>query len=236
MLITLYNERELFSFSNRVGLIYIKGLGNVKSERFELSSDEIEIGSRVFRVRKSSLSDIASSLERGPQIIVPKDIAYIGFQLDLPFADSLLEIGGGNGGFSILSSIMFKLKVTSYEQDSDIYVLLRKNLRRFEMEEKVEAINANGLEADINEYDCVFIDNPDPTVFFHDDKGRTMNVASILPTYSQAEQFSRFLIKKSFLVGVHQLVDVPIKLSKVGMRPETTFLYHTGFIVSGKRW
>ncbi len=233
MLLTLYNDKELFSFSNKAGLLYIRDLGNIDTGKFDITQREVEIGSRKFRTRMSTLSDISLSIERGPQIVVPKDISQIGFDLDLPFCNKMLEIGGGVGGFSILAVHMFKVKVVSYEIDNEYFEIFRKNIRRFEAEDRIEAINNDGREADVNAFDAIFIDNPEPWSFLEANLQGRKKVSSILPTYSQAERFSRFLSKKGFLVSVHQLIDVPIKISAMGMRPETSFLYHTGFIVSG---
>ena len=233
MLITLYNDRELYSFSSNAGLLYIRDLGNIDTSRFAISNREVELGSRKFRTRASTLSDISSSIERGPQIILPKDVVTIGFELDLPFCSRMLEIGGGSGGFSILSALMYGTKIDSYELNEDNYHLLLKNIRRFEVDGMVIPNNRDGREAKVDEYDTIFIDNPEPWNFLDIHLTGTKKVSSILPTYSQAEKFSRFLIKKGFLVSAHQLIDVPMKLSAMGMRPETSFLYHTGFIVSG---
>lgn len=233
MLITLYNDRELYSFSNNSGLLYIRDLGNIDTSRFSISDREIELGSRKFSVRASTLNDVSSSIERGPQIILPKDVTNIAFELDLPFCSRLLEIGGGSGGFSILSALMFRTKIDSYELNEEYYHLLVKNIRRFEVGELVRPNNRDGREANVDEYDTIFIDNPEPWNFLDLHLTGTKRVSSILPTYSQAEKFSRFLIKKGLLVNAHQLIDVPLKLSSMGMRPETSFLYHTGFIVSG---
>ncbi|MEM0134606.1 MAG: hypothetical protein QXU18_05175 [Thermoplasmatales archaeon] len=233
MLITLYNEKELYSFSTKAGLLYIKDLGNINTGGFSLSTEEIEIGSRKFKIRESTLNDISSSIERGPQIVLPKDVTMIGFELNLPFCSKMLEIGGGAGGFSILSALMYKTKIDSFELNEEYFKLQLKNIRRFEVGELITSNNKDGMEAEIDRYDTIFIDNPEPWNFLDIPLTGTKRVSSILPTYSQAENFSRFLIKKGFLVNAHQLIDVPMKLSAMGMRPETSFLYHTGFIVSG---
>lgn len=231
MLLTIYNESEEFCFSNRAGLIYVKGLGNINTQRF-LPNQTFEIGSRVFRSRKSSVLDVFHSLERGPQALTPKDVSYIGLLLDLPNSEKLLEIGGGSGSFSILSSLIFKVRVTSYENNPETFLLFKRNIRRFEVENLVFPVNEDGMRAEFSDFGAIFIDNPEPWKFLNSDlTGK--RVASILPTYSQAEQFSRFLSKKGFLVNVHQIIDVPMKMSAVGIRPETSILYHTGFIVSG---
>ncbi|MGC8561652.1 MAG: hypothetical protein ACP5UZ_00205 [Thermoplasmata archaeon] len=233
MLITLYNDKELYSFSNNAGLLYIRDLGNIDTSLFSLSSNEVEMGSRKFRIRASTLNDVSLSIERGPQIILPKDVVTIGFELDLPFCSRMLEIGGGSGGFSILSALMYRVKIDSYELNEDHYHLQVKNIKRFEVGEMIKPNNRDGREARVDDYDAIFIDNPEPWNFLDVPLTGTKRVSSILPTYSQAENFSRFLIKKGFLVSAHHLIDVPMKLSAMGMRPETSFLYHTGFIVSG---
>ncbi len=233
MLVTLYNGSEVYSFSNRAGLLYIKDLGNIDTGRFDVASGDVEIGSRIFRTRKSTLADVSSSIERGPQIVLPKDVGLIGFELDLPFCTRMLEIGGGAGGFSILAALMFRTRVVSYELDKEYYRLMKKNIRRFEVEDIIEVYNQDGNSADFNSFESIFIDNPEPWNFLEIELTGKKKIASILPTYSQAERFSRFLIGKNFLVSVHELIDIPIQLSSMGMRPETSFLYHTGFIVSG---
>ncbi len=233
MLVTLYNGSELYSFSNRAGLLYIKDLGNIDTGGFDVGSAGVEIGSRIFRTRKSTLADVSMSIERGPQIVLPKDVSQIGFELDLPLCGSMLEIGGGAGGFSILAALMFRTRVVSYELDEEYYRLMKKNIRRFEVEHMIEVNNVDGKSADINSFESIFIDNPEPWNFLDIELEGNKKIASILPTYSQAERFSRFLIEKNFLVSVHELIDIPIQLSSMGMRPETSFLYHTGFIVSG---
>lgn len=236
MLLTLYNRDELFSFSNEAGTIYVKGLGNIDTSTFSVDQGEIELGSRHYSSRRATLEDIAKSLERGPQIILPKDVMAIGLEIDLPFCDRMLEIGGGSGGFSIISALAFKVKIKSFEYNVDTFNIFRKNVKRFELEDRIEMVNDDGMNADVNGYETVFIDNPQPWTFLGGEVRGRKKVASLLPTYSQAEEFSRFLLKKDFLVNVHELVDIPQKISKIGMRPETTILYHTGFIVSGKKW
>ncbi len=233
MLVTLYNDGEVYSFSDRAGLLYIRDLGNVDTSKFPISSEEIEIGSRRFRTRRSTLNDVSSSIERGPQIVLPKDAISISYDLDLPFVPRMLEIGGGAGSFSILAALMYKIKIVSYELDEDYFQLMKRNIKRFDVEGLIEANKKDGREANFDEYESIFIDNPEPWNFLDVKLTGTKKIASTLPTYSQAERFSRFLINKGFLVSVHELIDVPIKLSAMGMRPETSFLYHTGFIVSG---
>jgi tRNA (adenine57-N1/adenine58-N1)-methyltransferase len=233
VLVTIYNDSEIYSFSNKVGLLYIRNLGNLDTRKITLSTGEIELGSRTFRTRKSTLNDVSSSIERGPQIVLPKDVAQICFELDLPFSSRLLEIGGGAGGFSILAALMYKLRIVSYELDEEYFRLMKRNIARFEVEEFIDANNRDGKEADINSFESIFIDNPEPWNFLDTKLTGDKKVSTILPTYSQAERFSRFLLKKGFLVNVHELIDVPMQLSAMGMRPETSFLYHTGFIVSG---
>ncbi|MEM1996331.1 MAG: hypothetical protein QXL99_01350 [Thermoplasmatales archaeon] len=232
MLITLYNDTEKFSFSNKAGLIYIKGLGNIRTDMFQIGM-EYEIGSRRFKCRRSMTLDVFDSLERGPQVVTPKDVCYIGLLLDLHSCEKLLEIGGGSGSFSIISALIFGVKVTSYEINSASFEIFRRNVKRFELEDLVTPINGDGRDANLSDFECIFIDNPQPWSFLESNIYPVKKIASLLPTYAQADEFSRFLSKKGFLVSVHELIDVPMKLSLMGMRPETSILYHTGFIVSG---
>ncbi|MEM0127795.1 MAG: hypothetical protein QXO03_01740 [Thermoplasmatales archaeon] len=232
MLVTLYNDKETYCFSNEAGLMYIRGLGNVRTERFHVG-EMYELGTRKFKCRKSNIFDVFNSLERGPQTVTPKDVSYIGLFLDLHSCKKVLEIGGGSGSFSIISALLFGANVVSYEINQASFDLFKRNVKRFEVGSLVTPLLGDGSEANLGDFHCIFIDNPHPWTFLENDLSGEIKVASLLPTYSQAEEFSRFLLKKGFLVNVHHMIDVPMKLSEMGMRPETTILYHTGFIVSG---
>lgn len=236
MIITLYNEDETFSFSNRAGLMYISGLGNIRTDKYSLDKREIEIGSRIFKIREATLEDVAESIERAPQIILPKDVLFIGYKMNMSRIDELLEIGGGTGGFAVMASLIFGVRITSYEINPAVHRIMRKNIRRFELEDRIKAINEDGFAAPVSEFRNVFIDNPEPWRFLDGRMERIENVGTILPTYSQAEFFSRFMRENNFQVSIHELIDIPIKISEMGIRPESNILYHTGFIVTARRW
>ncbi len=236
MIVSLYNEDEVISFSNRAGLMYIAGIGNINTEKFNVEDEIIEIGSRKFRIREATVEDVANSIERAPQIILPKDLLYIGYKMNFPKIKKLLEIGGGSGGFAVMSSIIFGIKILSYEINGEVCKIMKKNVRRFELEEMIEVRNEDGMNAPIDEYENIFIDNPEPWKFIEGRTGVIKNVGTILPTYSQAEYFSRFMKENDFEVNINELIDIPIKMSEIGIRPESNILYHTGFIVSARKW
>ncbi|MGC8546994.1 MAG: hypothetical protein ACP5MU_04995 [Thermoplasmata archaeon] len=236
MIVTLYNEDEVISFSNEAGLMYIPGIGNLNTEKFKVENHEMELGSRKFRIREATVEDISQSIERAPQIILPKDVLYIGYKMNFPRIGRLLEIGGGSGGFSIMSSVIFGINILSFEINEEIYKILKKNIRRFELEDRIEAKNDDGMEAPVDKYENIFIDNPEPWKFIEGRFTNVKNVGTILPTYSQAEYFSRFMKENDFEVNIHELIDIPIKISEIGIRPESNILYHTGFIVTARKW
>lgn len=236
MIVSLYNGNEVISFSNRVGLMYIPGIGNINTGKFTVENHEMEIGSRKFKIREATVEDIAQSIERAPQIILPKDVLYIGYKMNFPRIGKLLEIGGGSGGFSIMSSVIFGINILSFEINEDIYIIMKKNIRRFEMEDKIKVNNDDGMNAPVDKYENIFIDNPEPWKFIEGRMRNIKNVGTILPTYSQAEYFSRFMKENNFEVNIHELIDIPIKISEIGIRPESNILYHTGFIVTARKW
>lgn len=231
MLITLYDKDEAFTFSNKAGLLYIKGLGNINTSKFDIDR-EYELGTRTFKSRKSTILDVSASIERMPQIILPKDTFFINYLLDPYSNDPILEIGAGNGSFSILTALGFHRHLISYEINKDTFNILLKNIKRFECESYIKPINADANEADIENFHRVFIDNPEPERFYRDNFEGI--IVSYLPTYIQAERFSRFVKEKFFQVEIHELIDIPIKMSAMGLRPESSFIYHTAFIVAAR--
>ncbi len=235
MIITLYDEKGAIAFSNRAGLMYIPGIGNINTSDFDISKKNVELGTRTFWIRKATVEDVSQSLERAPQIVLPKDVLYIGYKMNFPGIDELLEIGGGSGGFAILSSLLFHIRIKSYELNKSVYNIMKKNIKRFELEDSIEAINEDGNQAPIENHKNIFIDNPEPWNFLKGKIKNAENIGSILPTYSQAEIFSRFMKENYFEVSIHEIIDIPIKISEIGIRPESNILYHTGFIVTAMK-
>ncbi len=231
MLITLKHGAESFTFSNKAGLLYIKGLGNINTSRFE-PGKTYEIGTREFKSNRATIADVASSIERMPQIILPKDTYFINYLLDSSSEDTILEIGAGNGSFSILTALGFHKHLVSYEINRDVFNILLKNIRRFECDGLIEPVNDDGKNARVEEFSKVFIDNPEPEQFYKE--GFNGIMVAYVPTYIQADKFSRFMSEKGFQVEIHEIVDIPIKMSALGLRPESSFIYHTAFIVAAR--
>ncbi len=232
MLITLRDQDgESYTFSNEAGILYIRGLGNIDTGRFEIGKD-YEIGTRRFRAEEATIQDVARSIERMPQVILPKDSFFINYLLDPYSSYPILEIGAGNGGFSIVTALSFKKKIVSYELNPEIFKIFLKNIKRFECQSYIDPKNEDASLANIEEFHRIMIDNPEPERFYRE--GFSGIIVAYVPTYIQAEKFSRFMLEKNFQVEIHEIVDIPMKISSMGLRPESSFLYHTAFIVAAR--
>jgi tRNA(1-methyladenosine) methyltransferase and related methyltransferases len=232
VLVTLWDqEGESYTFSTDAGVLYIRGLGNINTGRFEVGRN-YEIGTRKFEVKEATIQDVARSIERMPQVILPKDSFFINYLLDPYSSYPILEIGAGNGGFSIITALSFKKKIISYELNPEIFKIFLKNIKRFECQSYITPKNEDASLASIEDFHRVMIDNPEPEKFYRD--GFKGIMVAYVPTYLQAEKFSRFMLEKNFQVEIHEIVDIPMKISTMGLRPESSFLYHTAFIVSAR--
>ena len=82
--------------------IEIKNFGNFPSEFLKKQKKNVNFNffEKEAKLIPHSLSDIQKNLVRGPQIISPKDIAWIIHNLDFKSGDTIIEAGGGSGALT----------------------------------------------------------------------------------------------------------------------------------------
>lgn len=73
---------------------------------------------------------------------------------------SILEIGSAIGYSAIkMALVNTNIKVTTIERDVDRYNIAVKNIKNFNLDNRIKIINGDALEIDLNDkYDLIFID------------------------------------------------------------------------------
>ena len=84
-------------------IIDIPKFGRFPSKSISNQADNLSfdfLGSKCLLINYS-LTDIHSNLHRGPQIISPKDIAWIIYKSGLSTGDSVVEAGSGSAALTV---------------------------------------------------------------------------------------------------------------------------------------
>ncbi len=115
-------------------MMKVQGLGVVDGSKIVGRTDGslVRLAGRDFWAFKATVMQLMESLERGPQIITPKDAATVVFRLGLRAGDTVLEAGVGSGALTmaLLSSIMPTGKVITVEVREDFAQRARRNIER----------------------------------------------------------------------------------------------------------
>jgi len=187
-----------------------------------------------------SMSDLQSNIKRGPQIILPKDIAWMMHKSGLKSGDTVIEAGTGSAALtlSLAQAVAPNGKVVTFENNPKHSKIAEKNLDMSSWKDLVE-INKTELSDSTEEIraDAIFLDlpNPDQIVPWAE---RSLKVGSYMliyvPTSNQIEKLLTVLgdWKQVEIVEVIQREWQ----AKIGaLRPKSSMIGHTGFIVSA-RW
>ena len=83
-------------------MLKISSLGTVDGRKFRDLDDgsELDIAGKRFTVFRPGTVELMDSLDRGAQIITPKDAASILLNCDVKAGNIVLEVGAGSGGLT----------------------------------------------------------------------------------------------------------------------------------------
>jgi len=222
-------------------IIDIPKFGRFPSESLSKRGDNLNfdfLGCKCSLINYS-LADIHSNLRRGPQIISPKDIAWIVYKSGLSVGDVVVEAGSGSAALTVAltQAVAPDGKVFTFESNlkhvgiakSNIDMSPWKDLVEFREEELDE--NTTSIEASV-----VILDLPNPQNLVAWSR-KSLKLGGLLicylPTINQVEA----LLPELNLWSEVEIVETMQrswrpKLS--ALRPESTILGHTGFIVSAR--
>ena len=185
------------------------------------------------------LTDIQSNLFRGPQIISPKDIAWLIYSSNLKSGDIVVEAGGGSGALTVaLAQTVFpEGKVFTFEKNKKHVKIIRKNLDISPYSNLV-TLNYNELKNDteIVSCNCIILDLPDPHSIV-DWAAKSLELGGKLlcyvPTINQVEKLL-ISLETWNQIEVSESIHRTWQPRSKAIRPDTNLLGHTGFIVSAR--
>ena len=148
-------------------MLKISSLGTVDGKKFKELDDgsEITIAVKKFTVFRPGTLELMGSLDRGAQIITPKDAASVLFNCDVKSGDVILEVGAGSGGLTtaLTGAVAPTGKVHTVEFKEENALRAQKNLKRTGLDRywSYQIGDAREVKVDITA-DALIMDMPDP--------------------------------------------------------------------------
>lgn len=238
-LVTL-KEKESFSFHK--GKVELNQIIGKKAGDHVFSSKGEKL--LIFR---PTLWEYVLKMERGAQIIYPKDISQIITFADIFPGSKVFEAGTGSGALTLhlLRAVGNRGEVVSYESRKEFLEITQRNIERFSKEVREEKSKLTLKNKDIEEgieekkqFDRGILDLPEPWKVLGE-MDKILKEGSILVCYlPTTTQITNLIstIKEEFketfyLMDIHEIIKRRWKRGENNLRPEDRMVAHTGFII-----
>lgn len=224
-----------------------KGLGILDPDRWagQPWGTRLRIGDKDLVLLRPTLADLAATLARKAQVILPKDASRILFELGVGEGSRVLESGIGSAGLTIplCWAVGPTGRVVVQELRDEFAEWGRANVAKAGLDARLEVHLGDltqGLAAGVHgPFDAVVLDQPEPwkaVPHLLPVLAAGATVACYTPQVSQMEEASRTLSAAGFVaVRQMELIERQWEVKERGSRPSFEGLGHTGFLVFG-RW
>jgi len=244
-LIYLLDEKGKRHFIQLVkGMVKVPGLGVIDCSRLLSSTDgeRVIVAGREFVLLTPRAPELMESLDRGAQVIMPKDAATIAFRLGIECGDVVVEAGVGSGSLTtaLLSVVGPTGMVISIEMREDHASKARKNVERTGKSDRWQLHIGDArqveLEASAN---ALVMDLPAPWEAL-ENLGRYLNpggrVCAYVPNVNQMEEAVKALRSHGYVeIEALENLQRTMEVHEGGVRPSFEMLGHTGYLIFGRK-
>lgn len=226
------------------GMLKISSLGTIDGSRFKELDDgsEFAIANKKFTVFRPGVTELMESLDRGAQIITPKDACSILLNCDVRAGKTILEVGAGSGGLTtaLTNAVAPTGRVHTVEFKEENALRAEKNLRRIGLDKywSYQIGDAREVKVDIVA-DALIMDMPDPENALDNllpclrNGGR---ICAYIPNTNQLELVVNALRDRNFCdVFAIEIIQREMEVHRGGVRPSFEMLGHTGYLVYGRK-
>ncbi len=202
---------------------------DIKSKKTKIKSST----GKHFLLLDAAFPDLWEQFQRGPQIMLQKDIGLIMAKTGINKDSEVVDAGGGSGSLCLSLANICK-KVAVYEINPEHHKVVQKNITlsgftnvTLKHDDIYQGIKENGL-------DLITLDLPEPwQVIKHAEKALKDggHMVIYLPNLTQMQKFLTSLKGSSFKVlETVELLERKWVINEQIMRPEFQMLGHTGFM------
>jgi len=220
-----------------------RGVLDLTAEVGRPPGDPIEWLGQSHRLVRPSLADLLGSIERGPQIVTPKDAFHLGYLAGVSPGGTVAEAGAGSGALTVVLATLVGPTghVRSYDRRPEFLDAARRNVERAGLGGRVtfvlRDVGEQGL--DTSGLDSVVLDLPEPWTVVRSGREALRQggyLATYTPTYNQLERTVREMRGAGLGdVRASELIERPIHVGDGGTRPAFEMLGHTGFLAAGRK-
>lgn len=220
------------NFHTSLGVISKKDL---RSKENLIKSDK----GKTFFLIEPSFTDLWESLQRGPQMIIQKDIGMILAKTGVNKNSKVVDAGAGSGSLCLSLANVCK-EVTTYEVNPEHYDIVAKNIKLFGFKniELKQADVSKGIKE--KELDLITLDLPEPwQVISHAEKALKIGgfLVVYLPNLNQVKMFIDTCRRSKInVLETLELIERKWKIEDRIMRPEFQMLGHTGFLTFCRKY
>ncbi|MEM5778712.1 MAG: tRNA (adenine-N1)-methyltransferase [Candidatus Aenigmatarchaeota archaeon] len=199
---------------------------------------KIKIGKEDFTIVKPSIIDLLKKAKRGPQVIMPKDIALIVSITGCSPGWKVVDAGTGSG-FLALFLANLGCKVYSYEKRKEFFEIAKRNAKNFDLKLFLKNVDiTKGIKERNLDLITLDIQNPEKVVkhaFKALNPGGwlvvySMHIEEVKKVYEEVKKFNFTDIKilENFQREWQSLFGLT--------RPKTHMLAHTGFLTFARKF
>ncbi|MDD2626901.1 MAG: tRNA (adenine-N1)-methyltransferase [Candidatus Methanomethylophilus sp.] len=226
------------------GMIKAGGLGAIDGKRFRdlNDGDQLVIVGKKFWAYRPGVYELMNSLDRGAQIITPKDAAAILLECDIKAGDTVLEVGAGSGGLTtaLLHTVAPIGHVHTLELKEQNAEKALKNVRRTGLDKYWSYQIGDAREAAVDlTADALTMDMPDPENALDNLGPHLRNggrLCAYVPNANQLENVVLALRDKGY-ADVHswEILERGMEVHPGGVRPSFEMLGHTGYLTFARK-
>lgn len=225
-------------------MLKIASLGTVDGTRFRELDDgsPVNIIGKEYRVFRPGAMELMESLDRGAQIICPKDAATIVFNCNITSGSTVLEVGAGSGGLTtaILNAVAPSGSLHTLEFKEENAKLALKNIKRTGLDKHWKCTIGDARDAKVDTIaDALVMDMPDPWLALdnlYNNLRPGGRICSYVPNMNQMEKIVTALREKGF-AEIYALENIQrgLEVHPGGVRPSFEMLGHTGYLIFGRK-
>ncbi len=231
-------------FNMSFGMIKVQSLGTVDGSKFKDAEDGsiIDIAGAKFTIFRPGVIELIESLDRGAQIITPKDAAPILMNCDVKCGTMVLEVGAGSGGLTtaLLNAVSPSGKVITVELKEEHAKRARRNISRTGLDANWECVIGDAKDVEFEGVaDVLTMDMPDPwsaldNLLPHLRSGG--RICIYVPNINQLESSVLALRERNFVgVKASETMNREMEVHRGGVRPSFEMLGHTGYLIFGRK-